>query len=205
MGCPRREVRIALLLLLSSMTYGSHALSSQSTPIEAAQPPADVSGVGPSTYQIGPGDVLHISVWDEAQLTETVTVRPDGKISLPLIYEVNAAGMTPEDLQKLLTEKLTRFVRKPRVTVTIQEIHSRMVFITGEVQRPGAYPLAASMDVVQAIARAGGFTDFAKPRKVYVLRADKTTRANVNYEKVVKGQSPEQNVDLKPGDTVVVP
>ena len=161
--------------------------------------------VSTSVYRIGVGDVLHIAVWEEPQLTETAVVRPDGKISMLLVSELNVAGMTPEAAQQALTDELSKFVHKPRVTVTVQEIHSRMVFITGEVQRPGAYPLMDTMNVVQLVARSGGLTDFAKQKKVYVLRAANSTRANVNYEKVLKGQAPEQNVQLAPGDTVVVP
>jgi polysaccharide biosynthesis/export protein len=163
------------------------------------------AGVPPATYVIGAGDVLHISVWDEPQLTLTATVRPDGKISMPLLYDVDVTGTTPDGLQKILTDRLTRFVHKPRVTVTVQEIHSRMVFITGEVQRPGAYPLVSPMNVVQLVARSGGLTDFAKQKKIYVLRANKTTRVDVNYEKILRGQAAEKNIDLAPGDTVVVP
>jgi polysaccharide export outer membrane protein len=159
----------------------------------------------PASYKIGPGDVLHILVWAEPQLTETAVVRPDGKVSMPLVSEVAVAGLTPEAVQQTLTERLIEFVHKPRVTVTVQEIHSRMVYITGEVQRPGAYPLLDAMSVVQLVARAGGLTDFAKQKQVYVLRAVSTTRVNVNYEKVVRGQAPKQNVELAPGDTVVVP
>jgi len=151
------------------------------------------------------GDVLHILVWAEPQLTETAVVRPDGKVSLPLVSELEVAGQTPEAVQQTLTEQLVRFVRKPRVTVTVQEIHSRMVYITGEVQRPGAYPLLDVMNVVQLVARSGGLTDFAKQKQVYVLRAVNSARVNVNYEKVLKGQAPQQNVELAPGDTVVVP
>ena len=178
-----------------------------------AQKPADISSstdtklpvVEPSTYKIGVGDVLHVTVWEEPQLTETAVVRPDGKISMPLITEVNVAGLTPEAAQQVLTDRLVKLVHKPRVTVTVQEIHSRIVYITGEVQRPGAYPLMDSMNVVQLVARAGGLTDFAKQKQVYVLRSDKSARVNVNYEKVLKGQAPQQNVELSPGDTVVVP
>jgi polysaccharide export outer membrane protein len=159
----------------------------------------------PASYKIGPGDVLHILVWAEPQLTETAVVRPDGKVSMPLVSEVQVAGLTPEAVQQILTDRLIEFVHKPRVTVTVQEIHSRMVYITGEVQRPGAYPLLDAMSVVQLVARAGGLTDFAKQKQVYVLRAVSTARVNVNYEKVVKGQAPKQNVELAPGDTVVVP
>jgi polysaccharide biosynthesis/export protein len=170
-----------------------------------ASPETNAASTLDTDYVLGTGDVLHISVWDEPQLTVTATVRPDGKISMPLLYDVSVAGMTPDGLQKSLADQLTRFVRKPNVTVTVQEIHSRMVFITGEVQRPGAYPLLASMNVVQLVARSGGLTDFAKQKKIYVLRADKTTRVDVNYEKVLRGQASQQNVDLAPGDTVVVP
>jgi polysaccharide biosynthesis/export protein len=161
--------------------------------------------VSTSGYKIGVGDVLHIAVWEEPQLTETAVVRPDGKISMLLVSELDVAGMTPEAAQQALTEQLSKFVRKPRVTVTVQEIHSRMVFITGEVQRPGAYPLLDTMNVVQLVARSGGLTDFAKQKKVYVLRAANSTRIKVNYAKVLEGQAPEQNVQLAPGDTVVVP
>jgi polysaccharide biosynthesis/export protein len=124
---------------------------------------------------------------------------------MPLVSELNVAGLTPEAVQQILTEQLIKFVRKPRVTVTVQEIHSRMVYITGEVQRPGAYPLLDVMNVVQLVARSGGLTDFAKQKQVYVLRAVNSARVNVNYEKVLKGQAPQQNVELAPGDTVVVP
>lgn len=194
-----------LLLLLATCVQVPCAVGQQTASQAQSNADPKPSAISPSIYAIGTGDVLHISVWDEPQLTETATVRPDGKISLPLLYDVTVAGMTPDGLQKSLTEQLTRFVRKPRVTVTVQEIHSRMVFITGEVQRPGAYPLVAPMNVVQLIARSGGLTDFARQKRIYVLRADKSTRVNVNYEKVLKGHATEENVDLAPGDTVVVP
>lgn len=196
--------------LLSVLVVCAGPLSSvaQQAPAPAsapASPETNAASTLDTDYVLGTGDVLHISVWDEPQLTVTATVRPDGKISMPLLYDVSVAGMTPDGLQKSLADQLTRFVRKPNVTVTVQEIHSRMVFITGEVQRPGAYPLLASMNVVQLVARSGGLTDFAKQKKIYVLRADKTTRVDVNYEKVLRGQASQQNVDLAPGDTVVVP
>ena len=158
-----------------------------------------------SSYKIGVGDVLHITVWEEPQFTEVAVVRPDGMISLPLVSEVPVAGMTPQSMETELTARLEKYVHKPRVTVTVQDIRSRMVYVTGEVQRPGAYPLIDSMSVVQLIARSGGPTDFAKRNQVYVLRAGNGARINVNYRKVLKGQSPEQNVELAPGDTVVVP
>ena len=193
---------LVLLLIMAGLFCSAQEMqpTDGSRSNDAKPPPASTSA-----YRIGVGDVLHIAVWEEPQLTETAVVRPDGKISMLLVSELNVAGMTPDAAQQALTEQLSRFVHKPRVTVTVQEIHSRMVFITGEVQRPGAYPLMDTMNVVQLVARSGGLTDFAKQKRVYVLRAANSTRVNVNYERVLKGQAPEQNVQLAPGDTVVVP
>ncbi len=199
-SAPYCLVSLLIMAGLSCSAQQALATADGSRSNDAKTPP-----VSTSAYRIGVGDVLHIAVWEEPQLTETAVVRPDGKISMLLVSELNVAGMTPEAAQQELTEQLSKFVRKPRVTVTVQEIHSRMVFITGEVQRPGAYPLMDTMNVVQLVARSGGLTDFAKEKKVYVLRAANSARVNVNYEKVLKGQAPEQNVDLAPGDTVVVP
>jgi polysaccharide export outer membrane protein len=201
---PQRSLCRFLMLLAATgqlcCAQGMRA-SADNSNVSNVQTPA----VLPAAYTIGVGDVLHIVVWAEPQFTETAVVRPDGKVSLPLISELQVAGQTPEAVQQTLTEQLLKFVRKPRVTVTVQEIHSRMVYITGEVQRPGAYPLLDAMNVVQLVARSGGLTDFAKQKQVYVLRAVNTARVNVNYEKVLKGQAPQQNVELAPGDTVVVP
>ena len=207
MTCFARPTGRALLLVSVLVCAQTLRCFAQAVDPAATSPGSDATttAVSPTDYVIGAGDVLHISVWDEPLLTVTATVRPDGKISMPLLYDVSVSGMTPNGLQKTLIEMLTRYVHKPRVTVTVQEIHSRLVFITGEVQRPGAYSLVASMNVVQLVARSGGFTDFAKQKKIYVLRANKTTRIDVNYGKVLKGQAPQQNIDLAPGDTVVVP
>ena len=194
-----------LIVLLLTAGQFCYAQAMQAAPDAAKSGDANVPEAVPSTYKIGVGDVLHITVWEEPQLTETAVVRPDGKVSMPLVTEVDVAGLTPEGAQEVLTERLNKFVHKPRVTVTVQEIHSRMVYITGEVQRPGAYPLMDAINVVQLVARSGGLTDFAKQKQVYVLRAANSARVNVNYEKVLKGQAPQQNVELAPGDTVVVP
>jgi len=193
------------MVLLMTAGQLCYAQATQATPDAAKGGDTKAPEAVPATYKIGVGDVLHITVWEEPQLTETAVVRPDGKVSMPLVTEVDVAGLTPEAAQHLLTERLVQFVHKPRVTVTVQEIHSRMVYITGEVQRPGAYPLMDAMNVVQLVARSGGLTDFAKQKKVYVLRAANSARVNVNYQKVLKGEAPEQNVELAPGDTVVVP
>jgi polysaccharide export outer membrane protein len=194
-----------LMILLMTMGLLCYAQEKHAATDGSNDGDAKAPAVVPSTYKIGVGDVLHITVWEEPQLTETAVVRPDGKVSMPLVTEVDVAGLTPEGAQEVLTDRLNKFVHKPRVTVTVQEIHSRMVYITGEVQRPGAYPLMDAINVVQLVARSGGLTDFAKQKQVYVLRAGNSARVNVNYEKVLKGQAPQQNVELAPGDTVVVP
>jgi polysaccharide biosynthesis/export protein len=201
----QRSVRNFLIMLLMMAGHFCYGQGVQANTDAQSNGDATTPAVVPATYKIGVGDVLHISVWEEPQLTETAVVRPDGKVSMPLVNEVDVAGLTPGAVQQTLTERLGKFVHKPRVTVTVQEIHSRMVYITGEVQRPGAYPLMDAMNVVQLVARAGGLTDFARQKQMYVLRADKSARVNVNYQKVLKGQAPQQNVELAPGDTVVVP
>lgn len=205
MAHPLQRTLCSVLLLLGTTGQLCHAQGMQAVAGSSNEGSVQTPAVLPTAYKIGVGDVLHIVVWGEPQLTETAVVRPDGKVSLPLVSELDVAGLTPEAAQQTLTEQLIKFVRKPRVTVTVQEIHSRMVYITGEVQRPGAYPLLDVMNVVQLVARSGGLTDFAKQKQVYVLRAVTSARVNVNYEKVLKGQAPQQNVELAPGDTVVVP
>ena len=132
-------------------------------------------------------------------------VRPDGKISIPLISDLSVSGMTPDDAQGLLSEQLARFVKHPRVTVIVEEIHSRIVYVTGEVQHPGAYPLITPMNVIQLIARAGGTTEYAKKKDVYVLHQDGGAKTKVNYQMLLAGKHTEENLGLTPGDTVVVP
>jgi polysaccharide export outer membrane protein len=205
MARPLQRSLCSLLMLLGTAGQLCYSHGMQAAADSSNGGSVQTPAVLPAAYKIGVGDVLRILVWAEPQLTETAVVRPDGKVSLPLVSELEVAGLTPEAVQQILTDQLSKFVRKPRVTVTVQEIHSRMVYITGEVQRPGAYPLLDVMSVVQLVARAGGLTDFAKRKQVYVLRAGNSARVNVNYERVLKGQAPKQNVELAPGDTVVVP
>lgn len=159
-------------------------------------------------YVIGNDDVLAINVWKEPEISRSVPVRPDGKISLPLIGDVQAAGLTPAQLQADLEKKFTSFISAPDVSVIVQEVKSQKINILGEVNRPGSYPLSTPMRVLDAIALSGGFRDFAKSKDVYVLRtaADgKRERLPFNYKQVIKGRNQQQNVELKPGDTIVVP
>lgn len=159
-----------------------------------------------SDYVIGADDMLHISVWKEPDLTETLPVRPDGKISMPLLNDVVAAGLTPLQLRDSITEKLRKYVTDPRVTVAVTAMNSRRVFVTGEVNHSGPITLLPNMTVLQAISQAG-FTQFANTKAIYLLRNQdgKQERIPFNYKEVVKGSHPEQNIYLKPGDTIVVP
>ena len=161
----------------------------------------------PSGYIVGDSDVLHVNVWKETEVTQTVVVRTDGNISLPLINEVKVSGLTPLQIQELVAEKLKSFLNNPQVTVTVTEIHSKRAFITGEVVRPGTYSLNAETTVLQLIAQAGGFTPFAKKDNIVVLRTGdgKQARLKFKYKEVVQGKKTEQNIALHPGDTVVVP
>ena len=158
-------------------------------------------------YQIGPGDKLDISVWREPENSAKVPVRPDGKVSLPLLGDVQAAGTTPSKLAATITQRLRQFLTDPRVTVIVVEANSRRVYLIGEVVHPGAIPMLPNMTVLQALSSSGGFSQFAKINKMYVLRAEngKQLKLPVNYKKAISGQSPEDNFILEPGDTIVVP
>ena len=160
------------------------------------------------TFVIGNDDVLSINVWKEPDVSRSVPVRSDGKISLPLVGEVQAAGTTPLKLEQAIAERLKNFISEPEVTVIVQQVNSQKFNILGQVNKPGSYALTNSPTVLDAIAIAGGFRDFAKQKSIYILRqnADGTqSRLPFNYKEVAKGQNPGQNVKLQPRDTVVVP
>src|ERR1700723_3028653 len=158
-------------------------------------------------YVIGPQDVLDISVWKEPEVSRIVPVRPDGKVSLPLLNDVQAAGLTPAQLAVQITESLKKYVTSPQVTVIITTINSQRVYILGEVTRPGAFPMLPGMTVMQALSSAGGFTPFAKMKSIYVLRTDngKKVKFPFNYKEAINGKNSEQDIQLKAGDTIVVP
>lgn len=159
-------------------------------------------------YVIGNDDVLNISVWKEPDLTKAVPVRSDGKISLPLVGEMQATGKTPLQLERDITEKLKSFITAPEVNVIVQQVNSRKFNVMGEVAKPGSYSLTASTTIMDAIAIAGGFRDFAKKTGVYILRkgADgRESRINFNYKSFIKGKNSDQNVRIEPNDTIIVP
>lgn len=171
----------------------------------AADPDNRTSKIG-SDFVIGSGDVLKIFVWKEAEVSGTVPVRPDGKISLPLVDDVQASGLTALELKKVLEEKLSKFLAEPNVTVTVETVNSQKVTVMGEVNGAGPKPLAGPTRVMDILA-SSGFTPFAKTTKIYILRDvdGKQQRFNFNYKDYIKGKNPEQNILLRNGDTIVVP
>lgn len=197
-----------LLVALAVLPMPTRAQAQSTTPrVPGAPPPAKVPATNDPNYIIGAQDVLDISVWKEPEITRTVPVRPDGKISLPLLNDVQAAGLTPGQLTAEITTSLRRFVTDPEVTVIVEQINSQRVYILGEVTRPGAYPLLPGMTVLQALSSAGGFTQFANEKKMYVLRRVNGNQEKYyfNYKDVLNGKRADENIALKAGDTIVVP
>jgi polysaccharide export outer membrane protein len=212
-----RSIWKAALAAVVLMLTGSIALAQNASPQPAASSAsvktatdkatnaAPTSLAGPE-YVIGPEDVLHIAVWKENDLTATLPVRPDGKISLPLLDDVQAAGLTPKQLADSVTEKLKKYIADPRVTVVVTAINSKRIYLVGEVLHAGATPMLPNMTVLQALSSAG-LNQFANTKRIYVLRTanGKQQKLPVNYRKLVKGEEIEQNYILQPGDTIVVP
>jgi polysaccharide export outer membrane protein len=159
--------------------------------------------VDPKTFQIGAEDILFIQVWREQDFTRQAIVRPDGKITMPLIGEVQASGLTPDQLTTALAESLSKFLNNPQVNVTILAVNSKKYYITGEVNRPGAFPLAVPTKVLEALSSAGGFREFASVKKITILR--KGQRLKFNYKDVIKGKNMDQNILLENGDYIIVP
>jgi len=179
------------------------------TSAQSVEAPKSSANVSKDQYVIGAGDELYISVWKEPDLTRTVPVRPDGKITVPLAGDIQASGLTPTQLEANLTKQLASYVSNPNVTVTVQAVHSQKINIVGEVNKPGSYDLnGPPLTVLDAIAMAEGLKDFAKSKKIYVLRLSpdgKQERLPFNYKEVIKGEHMEQNIVLQPRDTIVVP
>lgn len=181
-----------------------------SPPVKAAEPaPPAVKPAAPAgpQYRIGPEDVLHVSVWDNKELTVDVMVRPDGKISLPLVQDVQAEGLTAVDLADVIHKKLLSYVKDPQVSVIVMQVNAPKIFVIGNVARPGPYPLRGDMSVLQALSLAGGFTPFASPRSIKIVRGgqgEKQEVRKVNYYNLIDAGG-EGNYLLSPGDTIVVP
>jgi polysaccharide export outer membrane protein len=207
---------VRLFIVLLSLGIGASNCSAQAligpvtktTPAEDASHPTAPANVGAasSRYTMGAADIIRVNVWKNTDLSQTVTIGPDGFVSLPLLGGVHAAGLTPDQLAEDLTSRLTSYVVNAQVTVSVVEIRSKQVFITGQVGKPGAYPLIAPITVLQLIAQAGGLNTFANRKGIFILRgtAENVQRLKFNYTSAIHGDV-KQNINLQPGDTVIIP
>jgi len=200
-------LRIPLLLLCTVCCSGQQATANVTkSAVSTSGLPDTRSSAATTAYTIGSGDVLNVQVWKEKELSQVVVVRPDGKISLPLLGDLQVIGKEPSQVEEMVQTRLQSMVVEPRVTVTVTEIHSRMVYITGEIARPGAYPLNTPITVLQLIAQAGGLTEFASKKKIQVIRANnKRDPQLLNYKAMTQSKDGSNSVTLNPGDTVVIP
>jgi polysaccharide export outer membrane protein len=227
-GLRNRAILVLTLLVLMGSWLGAASEQSSTNSAGVAKPvlpdsadpaksgppaapdttPPRVADVHPEGFVIGVEDVLNINVWKEPELSRVIPVRPDGMITLPLIGEIKAKGLTPIELQDQIAASLRKLMSDPQVTVIVAEVRSLTFNVVGQVLRPGYYPLTRRMTVLDAIALSGGFQPFAKQKKVYVLRTQadgKQVKLSFNYKDVIKGSRPDENIELLPRDTVVVP
>jgi len=210
----RRVVLISACVLLASMLWAQSSPSPGSNSVVSTSKADSRAGASPAptahddTFIIGKNDVLAINVWKEPDISRSIPVRSDGKISLPLVGEIQASGETPLKLEKEIATRLKSYIEEPEVTVIVEQINSEKFNILGMVNKPGTYPLVGPATVLDAIALAGGFKDFAKQKSIYILRQNadgSQTRLPFNYKEVIKGRNTAQNVVLQPRDTVIVP
>jgi polysaccharide biosynthesis/export protein len=202
------------LSTLAFVALAGVTLAGSAAPQQASPLPGNGGGTKsaegvplPSGYVIGAEDVLSIVFWRDKDMSADVVVRPDGKISLPLLNDMQAAGFTPDQLRANIIKAATKFVQEPNTTVVVKEIHSRKVYVTGMVVKGGTFPLSGAMTVMQAIAIAGGLQEYADSKNIVIIRKDEGRERyfKFNYKDVLKQKNVEQNILLKPGDTVVVP
>jgi polysaccharide biosynthesis/export protein len=200
-------LRIVLIVTVCGAVARAQEPSTPSTSASSVAKASAPQAPADADYKIGPQDLLRVDVWKEPDISRTIPVRPDGKISLPLLNDVQAAGLTSMQLAGVIREGLTKYITSPQVTVTVTEINSRRVYCTGEVLKPGALSLLPNMTALQAISSCGGFTQFAKVKGIYILRVEggKQIQHPFNYKDVIKGKKPEDNILLQPGDVIVVP
>jgi polysaccharide export outer membrane protein len=204
------ERLLILACFLPSFICYSQNMEPTAGPVQVASPapaaPNSAVGTAPSGYVIGPSDVLSVTVWKEPTLSGNILVRPDGMITVPLIGDVQASGLTPLQLRDQIADKLKKFVQDPNVSVVVGEVHSKVIYLLGEVGKKGPVEMTSGMTLLDAIAAAGGLTDYANAKKMYILRDQdgKHERIPVHYKEALKGNS-EFNLILEPGDTIVVP
>jgi polysaccharide export outer membrane protein len=204
--CHRLLVSSALGVVLLAVAVSAQAPAARPTSAPAGSPAATAVAT-PADYVIGPDDQLSVVFWRDKDMSSDVTVRPDGKISLPLLNDIVAAGLTPDQLREKITDQAKQYVEEPNASVVVRQINSRKVFITGQVNKPGPYALTGPTTVLQLIAMAGGVNDYAKSQDIVVMRVEngKPVTYPFNYKDLARRKNLKQNIDLKPGDTVVVP
>lgn len=194
-------------VLCLALAAGATLRAQQTAPKAPAAPKSADAPAVPSDYTIGPDDVLSVVFWRDTEMSAEVVVRPDGKISLPLLNDIQASGLTPADLKAQIEQQAKKFVEAPSVSVVVKAIHSRKVFITGSVVHPGAYALGGETTVLQLIAMAGGLTEYADAKNIVIARTEngRSVALKFNYKAITSGKQLQGNIVLKPGDTVVVP
>ena len=212
---PTLAVVMAVVMTVVSMSGPAFAQATPTAPSSAAPKPPTATGAPvvpgavepPPGYVIGPEDVLAVVFWREKDLSTDAAVRPDGMITVPLLNDVHAAGLTPDALRERIQATASKFVEDPSVTVVVKAINSRKVYITGQIGKSGQYPLTGPTTVMQLIAMAGGLNEYADNDRILIMRteAGKQIAKRFNYEDVRKGKNLSQNIELLPGDTVVVP
>ena len=211
-NCRSRNIASLLLVVLAGPAFAQAPKPAPpaAAPAQTAKPAAVAAApdvVVPPGFVIGAEDILTIVYWKDKDMTTEAQVRPDGRIALPLLNDVHAAGLTPEQLREKLTEESKKYMEDPNITVLVRQINSRKVFITGEVNKPGPYPLTSQTSVMQLLAMAGGLREYANSKKIVIMRTENGKQISLmfNYKDVIAGKNLKQNVELKPGDTVVVP
>ena len=196
-------IAILTSVLMAAAQAPATAAAAKPSDKTEVKAPVGAAPVDPKAYVIGPEDVLRIQVWREQELSGLFSVRPDGKISMPLVGEIQAAGITPVKLGDSIAEGLGKVMTHPEVTVGVEKVNSKKYYIQGEINKPGAYPLVIPTTVLEALVNAGGFRDFANSKKIVVLRGSE--RLKFNYHEVTKGKKMDQNILLQPGDQIIVP
>ena len=211
-GTYMRIARVAVVAavvtaVLPTFARAQAVQSSPSPKSGVAAPPAAEGVSLPAGYVVGPEDVIGVIFWRDTEMSGDVTVRPDGMITLQLLGDLKAAGLSPDQLRDMIKKAASKLIEDPSVTVVVKTINSRKVFITGQVATPGEFPLVAPRTVMQLIALAGGLTEYADSKNIRIVRmeGDRTVSFKFNYKDVSKGSKLEQNIQLKPGDTVIVP
>lgn len=198
---PQAEEKAPALAPNTALT-AEEAAAKVKTPVGVLAMPT-AAAVDPKSFVLGPEDIIAIRVWREPELSFAAQIRPDGKITMQLVGEIEAAGLTPDQLQKSVVEKLSEYINKPEVAVSVQSVQSKCYYITGEVSRSGKFPLVVPIKVLEALTNSGGFREYANTKKIVIMRSEK--RIKFNFQEVIKGKNLDQNIYLENGDHIVVP